>query len=136
MLVLELMGLCMPGLLSLLSIPESILGAIEGLDFVVGRETLEPFSEGLLDTAELDAFESREGGGSWLSGNWVTTGDCNLDDGTEMTTGEDTAVPVELLDMCPLFRNAGLALAPPTKAPSGGSTPLSLVPPTEAFIRL
>jgi hypothetical protein len=103
------------------------------LDLNVTTEVLDPFKEGFEDTTGLDKPESREGG-SGLSGKFVAMGDCNLEDGTETTTGEETAVPVGLLGLRIVF-NGSLSLGDAMESSSGPSPP-SFVPPTDAFIRL
>jgi hypothetical protein len=112
---------------------DSTVEIMEGLERMVPSEDLDPFNEGFAATAEMEMMESREGGGGG-SGKAGASGDCNLEEGTETTTGEDTAVPAGL------FGGAGFLTAwflAPTRAPaSKGSGPCSLLPPTEAFKRL
>ena len=64
----------------------------------VAREDLDPFNEGLLEAAELDILEPREGGSAG-SGKFNTRGDCSLDEGTETIMGDDTAVAAGLCAM-------------------------------------
>ena len=93
----------------------------------MAREDLEAFTECLLDRVVVDMFESREGGRP--SRKVAVDGDCSLDDGTDATTGDDTAVPAGLLI-------AVGELLGPAKAPLAPSWASSLTPPTEALMRL
>jgi hypothetical protein len=118
--------------LSLNDTPGSMLGAIEGLDRMVASEDLETLRDTLLERVMLDMFESREGGSD--SGKAVAEGDCNLDDGPETTTGEETDVPPGLCDMIPDLYAALLRVSPAAKSVLAAVG--SLDPPTEAFRRL
>lgn len=69
----------------------STLGVIEGRVRVVPREALDAFSEALLDSVVLDMLESREGGSA--SGKVAVAGDCMLEDGLDVATGEDMEGP-------------------------------------------
>lgn len=91
-----LTGLWVKGSSSLTVLADSTLGAMEGLERTVAREDLEPLSEALLDTAELEALESREGGRG-CSGKLGARGDCRRDEGRETTTGEVAATAEGLL---------------------------------------
>lgn len=113
------------------------MDVIDGLERVVPSEVLEPFSEGFADTAELDMFESREGGGgSGWSGNVGASGDCSLEEGTETTTGEDTEVPAGLLLRAGFVVALFFGAAPMAAPSSSCSMPWSLLTPTEALRRL
>jgi hypothetical protein len=72
-------------------------------------------------------FESREGGRT--SGKVAVAGDCSLDDGTDTTTGDETAVP-------PGLRFTAAALDAGDVPALGPSCGCSLTPPTEARRRL
>lgn len=114
-------------------LPGSLLAAMEGRERVVWSEVLEPFSESLLVTVAFDAVESREGGGG-RSGKAAEEGECSLDEGTETTTGEETAVPPGLRGTTP-----GLELVRFLEAEerlSGPSLGVSLAAPTDALMRL
>jgi hypothetical protein len=106
--------------------PVSRLGAIEGRERVVPREALEAFSEALLERVVLDMFESREGGRA--SGKVAVAGDCMLDDGLDVTTGEEMEVPPGLRLTAAALDAGEEALLP--------SWDCSLTPPTEALRRL
>jgi hypothetical protein len=115
-----------------MDLPCSRLGAMEGLDLVVASDVLDAFIETLLDNVALELLESREGGNG--SGNVAVEGDCNLDDGTETTTGEDTEVPPGLCEDMP--GTVVAVLRAPAKVASAGSGAASFAPPTEALKRL
>jgi hypothetical protein len=111
----------------------SLLVGIEGRERVVAREDLEPLRESLLVTVAFETVESREGGGG-TSGKAADEGDCSLDEGTETTTGDETAVPPGLRGM-----PVGLELArvlEPEERLSVPSLAASLAPPTDALMRL
>ena len=91
----------MEGSSSLMGCVESRLGAIDGLDLVVANEVLEPLSDCFVET-EPEKLESRDGG-SESSGNLDTKGDWSREEGTDTTTGDETAVPAGLLGMEALF---------------------------------
>jgi hypothetical protein len=126
-----LVGLCANASSSLKVLPGSILAASDGLDFVVAAEVLDAFSDSLLDKVALEAFESREGGRA--SGKEAVEGDCSLDEGTETTTGDDTAVPPGLRVAGPILVTT---LFVPAAPPSAPSLVCSLTPPTDALMRL
>jgi hypothetical protein len=109
----------------------SMPGLIEGLDLVVASEVLDAFSESLLGRVAVEELESREGGST--SGKAAVDGDCNLDDGPDTTTGEDTVV-------APGLSGTGLSFVATLFAPvlvlSPPSTICSFAPPTEALKRL
>ena len=108
---------------------------MDGLERAVPSEDLEPFNEGFADITELDVFESREGGGGW-SEKVGASGDCSLEEGTETTTGEDTAVPAGLLGRVGFLTALFFAPTPVTAPSSRYSLLCSLLPPTDAFRRL
>src|SRR5688572_1718802 len=76
-------------------LPDSALLGRDTLDLDAKTEVLEPFKEVLGKTTGLGLSESREGG-SGLSGKFDAWGDCSLEEGTEIMTGDDTAVAVGL----------------------------------------
>jgi hypothetical protein len=102
--------------------PVSTLGVIEGRDRVVPKEALDAFSEALLESVVLEMLESREGGRA--SGKVAVAGDCMLEDGLDVTTGEDMEVPAGLrlsaagldADEDPLLPSCDCSLTPPTDA--------------------
>lgn len=93
-------------------------------------EDLEAVNESLLDM--VDVSESREGGTG--SEKVAVTGDCNLDDGTEMTTGEDTAVLPGLLEGAAVCPACDCLVAFGERI--GGSSAGSFAPLTDALMRL
>lgn len=101
--------------------------AIDCRDRVIGRDDLDAFPESLLDMVVFEMVESREGGGT--SGKVVVEGDCSLEDGTDTTTGDDTAVPTGLLVVTGELRA-------PTEGLLVASYVCSLTPPTDARMRL
>ena len=127
-----LAGLRIEGSSSLNDFPGSMFGVADRRVRVVASETLEAFSETLLDAVALDMFDSREGGRA--SGKVAVAGDCSLDDGTDTTTGDETAVPPGLL-LTATDLDTGDAPALPGMLP-GPSCGCSLTPPTEARRRL
>ena len=119
---------------SLTDLPGSVPGAPDGRERVVWSEDLEPFSESLLVIVALDTVESREGGGG-TSGKAAEEGDCSLEEGTETTTGDDTAeVPPGLRPT--ILGLELLRFQDPEERLSVPSLAASFVPPTEALIRL
>jgi len=92
-----------------------------------------PFNDTFDEALGLEVLEAFVGG-SWLSGNVVARGDCNLEDGTETTTSEETSVPVGLFGVCDVFE-AALALELLRDTSPALSFP-SFVPSMDAFIRL
>ena len=128
-----LTGLCAKESSSRSGLPGSLFVAIDGRDRVVWSDDLEPFNESLLVIVAFETVESREGGGG-ISGKAAEEGDCSLDEGTETTTGEDTAVPPGLR---PITLGLELVLClEPEEILSVPSLPTSFVPPTDALIRL
>ena len=82
----------------------------------------------------VETVESREGGGG-RSGKAVVKGDdCSLGEGTEATTGDDTAVPAGLRPR-KLVREL-LRILEPEERLSVPSLAASLDPPTDALMRL
>ena len=106
---------------------------MDGRERVVWRDALEPFSESLLVMVVLDTVESRDGGGG-TSGKAAEDGDWSLDEGTETTTGEETAEvppglrPIKLTLELLRFLEPGERLSPSLGA--------SFPPPTDALMRL
>jgi hypothetical protein len=105
----------------------------DGRERVVWNEVREPFSESLLVTVALETVESREGGGG-RSGKAVVKGECSLGEGTEATTGDDTAVPAGLRPRMPVREL--LRILEPKEKLSAPSLAASLDPPTDALMRL
>jgi hypothetical protein len=101
---------------------------------VVCSEDLEPFSDSLLVIVAFDTVESREGGGG-TSGKAVEEGDCSRDEGTETTTGDETAEVPPGLRPITLGREL-LRFREPEERLSVLSVPASFAPPTDALIRL
>jgi hypothetical protein len=116
---------------SLKDLPGSMFGVMDGLDLVVARDVLEAFNECLPGSVATDELESRDGGSA--SGKLGTDGDCSLDDGTETTRGDDTAVPPGLRGMGPDFVATFFVH---TAAASPSTAVCSLMPPTDALKRL
>jgi hypothetical protein len=104
----------------------STLVDIEGRDLVVPRETFDAFSEARLESVLLDMLESREGGRA--SGKVAVAGDCMLEDGLDVATGEDMDTPPGLRLTAAGLDAGEVALLP--------SCDCSLAPPTEALRRL
>lgn len=128
-----LTGLCAIESSSFSGLPGSLVVARDGRERVVWSEDLEPFSESLLVTVVFERVESREGGGG-TSGKAAVEGDCSLDEGTETTTGDDTAVPPGLYPRR-LGREPARFLEPEERL-SVPSLAASFVPPTDALMRL
>jgi hypothetical protein len=116
-------------------LPKSLFEVVDGLERVVASDALELFSDDFIGRAGFEKLESREGGSEW-SGKFDTSGDCSREEGTDTTTGEDTAVPAGLFAAPDVFAAALAFAAVLESAPSAGSPPASFVPPTEAFRRL
>lgn len=110
-----------------------MLGVIDGRERVVWSEALEPFSESLLVMVVFDAVESREGGGG-TSGKAAEEGDWSLDEGTETTTGEDTAEAPPGLRPMALTLELLRFLEPEERL--SASLVASFPPPTDALMRL
>ena len=106
---------------------------IDRLDRLVAREVLDPLNDGFPEPAVLETTESLDGGSCARSEKCVASGDCSLEDVGETTTGEETAVSGEFCDVCPWLFDASFCWR---KLSSGGSTPTSFVPPTEALSRV
>ena len=89
------------------ALTESTLGAREGLERAAATDDLEPFQDVFKEAAEAEAevLESREGGGAW-SEKVGASGDCRRDEGTETTTGDETAVATGLLMVAPTVAGA------------------------------
>ena len=115
---------------------EVLAGSVmDGLERVVPRDDLEPFKDGLIDTAEAEMLESREGGGGW-SEKVGASGDCSLEDDTETITGEVMAVPAGLFVGGGFVAGLLLGPVPAATLSSEWSMNWSLLAPTEAFSRL